>query len=160
MNMKSLKQEFEAYLEKIGRLEPVTLGDDDKHQVVKEDSQFLIQLLNQHMKSNNFLLVLSTLILCISFGLAIFFLLSYRQNPEVIKLVSGGAIIMAPGIVCIRWLYKFWIQRTFIAISLTILNKMPPEQAADAMTHLYWNFIRHPYKPPGKQRAKDEGTAG
>lgn len=145
LHTENLKREFETYLEKIGRLEPVTLGEGAKRPVKKEDNQHLIQLLDQHVKSNNYLVVIAIIILCLSFLAAIFLLLSYRQNPEAIKLVAGGVMILALGVV--RWLHRFWIQRTFIAISLAILNKMPPEQAADAMTQLYWTFIRRPLKP-------------
>jgi len=145
LHTEKLKRKFETYMERIGRLEPVTLGESDERPVKKEDNQHLIQLLDQHVKSNNSLVVMAIVVLCLSFLAAIFLLLSYRQNPEAIKLVAGGAMILALGVV--RWLHRFWIQRTFIAISLTILNKMPPEQAADTITQLYWSFIRRPLKP-------------
>lgn len=149
LHTEKLKREFETYLEKIGRLEPVTLGGSDERpvkKVKKEDNQHLTQLLDQHVKSNNYLVVIAIIILCLSFLAAILLLLSYRQNPEAIKLVSGGVMILALGV--IRWLHRFWIQRSFIAISLTILDKMPPEQAADVMTQLYWSFIQQPSKLP------------
>ncbi|MDX2044363.1 MAG: hypothetical protein SF097_24350 [Acidobacteriota bacterium] len=144
LQVEKLKQDFETYLERIGRLKEVPLGEDDEQPVKKEDNQHLIQLLDQHVKSNNSLVVIAIVILCLSFLGTILLLLSYRQNPEAIKLVAGGAMMLALGVV--RWLHKFWIQKTFIAIALTILDKLPPEQAADVMTRLYWTFIRQPYK--------------
>ncbi len=139
-----LKQKFELYLNNIGRLNEVPLGEGDERPVKNEDNQHLIQLLDQHIKSNNYLIIIAIIILCLCLIGAILLLISYRQNPEAIKLVSGGTMIFALG--AMRWLHRFWIQRAFIAICLTILQKMPPEQAADVMTQLYWAFIRQPNK--------------
>jgi len=139
--MKRLRENFAGYLKRIGRYD-VTLGPGDEHPVTKEDSQFLTQSLSRQMKSDNYLIVIAILILFLSLAAVFFLLLSNRQNPQMIKLVSGAAVFLTLG--SVRWLHRLWREKTFTAISLAVLDQMPPREAADVITLFYWSFMQKP----------------
>lgn len=142
--MKQLKKVVEEYLERIGRLQEVQLGLGGKQSVKKEDNILLSQLLSKQVKSNEYILILAILLLCVTYLIASFFLLSHRDDASTTKIVSGSAFLLILEIV--RRLRQLWIEKNVLDISLIMLRQLPPDQAANFINVLYWTFIRRSSK--------------
>lgn len=140
--MPRLEQSIEEYLKRIEWFDG-TLGPAEELPVAPVENQLLMQTLQQHLKSANSLISLALLLLCLAFG-SIFFLVVTRLEAPLTWPVLGGASALALGTV--KWLQSLWRERVLLAISLTLLDKLPPERAADCLLILYWGFLRQPQR--------------
>lgn len=135
------KSVFEQYLAKIGKLEPIQLGDDKEIQVTKEDNDFLKTHLLGQIKSNNTIIWLAIGMLVVIFLLDIYLILYSLKEPEVIKVVFNGTFTVSSLFLIINWLRKLWAEKSLMDISLCVAQDMPPEQAAKYIASIYWRIV-------------------
>jgi preprotein translocase subunit SecG len=138
--MKRLKSVVEEYLKDIGRLEEVKLGPGKKRIVTASDNRRLSQAISRAARLNICLMAVAFLMLCALFAAAVF-LLFYRQSDVGVSL-GGGSGAFAASFGVIFWLRRLTVEMTLMQVSLSILIEMPPEQAVEILTLLYWGHIR------------------
>jgi len=145
--MKKLENVFNSYLQKVGYLDFVFLGDDDEDNedkevkpVTEKESQFLINHLKTSQKQNNSIIMIILIMLCILFGVGIYFVFYYRDDPVMLCSIFGGNFLALLGIV--SKLKRLWTEKVIIEHSHSILENLKPEEAAKVMMNLYTNLIR------------------
>lgn len=137
--MKHIKKIFEDYLNRIGELKPVQLGDDDKRIVTEKDSAFLETQINGQRNFNNTIIIVAMVVLCVIFLVGVALVIKYIDHIEKINIVFGGTFLSLLSIV--YWLRKLWLEKSVLDISMGIIQNMPPEKAADYISTLYWRMI-------------------
>ncbi|ETR71191.1 MAG: hypothetical protein OMM_08279 [Candidatus Magnetoglobus multicellularis str. Araruama] len=145
--MNKLEKAFSTYLQDIGYLDFVYLGDDkddikdkDVNPVTEKESQSLINNLSKSQEQNNSIVTIILIMLCILFTVGIFFVFYYRDDPVTLCTIFGGNFFALLGIV--SKLKKIWTEKVIIEYSQSILKDLKPEEAAKVMMTLYTNIIR------------------
>jgi hypothetical protein len=134
--MKKLENIFKEYLEKVGFKDLITLGDDKKiYPITEEDSEFLLKRLLPHQKQNNIFIYIAVIMLCVLFGVGMFFVFYYRNEPVTMGSIFGGNFLALIGIVI--KLRQLWIDKFIIDHASIVLSDLQPEEAAKVIVILY-----------------------
>lgn len=147
--MKRLRLACEAYLHRLGRLQPVRLGYSDAHPVTQEDNQFLVQQLRATSKANKTMIGLMTTILCVSYGPGAWLMFHHVTSPGTIGSVLGGTFVAL--FLIVARLRQLWRETSFIEIVSTTVDELPPEQVAQVVELLYWAFMRNTSRPTTRE---------
>jgi preprotein translocase subunit SecG len=138
--MKRLKSVVEEYLKDIGRLEDIKLGPSKQRMVTISDNRKLENAISQAAKLNLYMVAVAFVMMCVLFVVAVFLLYQHRSNIGV--SLGGGSVAFAASFGAVFWLHRLTVENTLIQVSLSILIEMPPEQAADILSLLYWGHLK------------------
>ena len=144
-----LRKIYEDYLQKIGKLDKdVRFGGPgegvekeektvDNQELIRKESAHLAQRLKERFKWNNRIIFAVILLLFFLFALGIFLIFWYREFLLTNKVILSGTFLSVFPI--IYWLYRLWREKSFMDITLSILEGLSPQQAAQFISSIYWN---------------------
>lgn len=141
-----LRPVFEGYLNGVGALAPVTLGDRKKGSVdlpaaaTAKDNELFARSLERRAASGRYIMLISIVLLCLLSGVVLLSALRYRDDPKALGALVAGAFLSQLGIVA--RLRQLWLDKTVIDISIPVLEELPAKEAADFICLLYWNLIK------------------
>lgn len=140
--MKTAIHIIEYYIKETGQLKPVMLGSEDKPRAVQKDEQDRLKdNLQKRLKSNDLILTIAIILLCVIFVIGVFFVIYYKDNPKTIGVVFGGTFLSLLTIVL--QLRKIWLDKNILDVSLNVIENLQPEDAADFIKTLYWNLLKN-----------------
>ena len=143
--MKKLKSIYQAFLEDTNLLELEKLGSDERNvEIHKSASLNLKSNILKQSKLNNNILIVSIVLLCIIFGLGIFFAVYYRDNPTTIGVIFGGTFLSLLAIV--SRLRRIWLENILMDVSINVIEDLPPQDAAKFIQTIYYNMLRNEKK--------------
>lgn len=138
--MNDVKSIFQKYLKDTQLLQLEQLGSEQKAvKVTEKEGNLLKDNLTAQMKFNNNIVVISIVLLCIIFLTGIFFVFYYRNSPSTIGVVFGGTFLSLLAIV--TRLRKIWLEKSLMDVSLSVINDLPPEDAAKFIQTIYYNML-------------------
>jgi hypothetical protein len=123
---------------RLGGSDDVKEVDDKDSEKISHHSGLLMESLNKRYRFNTSVIVIAIILLCILFGIGVTLIFYYRDLPSAMGAVFGGTFLSLLSI--IHWLYKLWREKSFMDISLGILEGLPPEKAAEFISTLYWKL--------------------
>ena len=139
--MRKLKNIFEEYLTRIGRLEPVKLGKADLVTVTATDNETFEQVLAHNSKTNGRIaLAIVMSLLALVLIVMITMLRRIVQAQWIGYSVAGLPLLL---LASFRLLYRLWVDKSVIDMSLGVVRNLPPQEAAKFINEVYWNAI-HP----------------
>jgi hypothetical protein len=142
--LKQLKKIYGEYLKKVGKLdEDIRLGksktrDAEDKAVITQQNQLLTERLKNRFITNDRIIAIAILMLCVIFGIGVFLVFYYRHTPSAMGGVFGGTFLSLLAI--IRWLFKLWREKSYMDITLGILEGLTPRQAAEFISNIYWKL--------------------
>ncbi len=149
--MKRVRRSFRTYLKRIREskisssgtgTEIIPLGTDEiAKDITPEDSKYLLELLEKDLKKLNKIFISIILaMLSLLFGLGVFVV--YSSNCDEIVMIGGS---LGSLLVIIWKVRQLWLEMFIIKYASYVLPKLPPEQAAKFILHLY-RFISKPFE--------------
>lgn len=143
--MNKLKSIYQSFLEDNSLLELEKLGSDEKKVAPSKNASLNLKsnILKQS-KFNNNIVIVSIVLLCIIFGLGIFFAIYYRDNPTTIGVIFGGTFLSLLAIV--SRLRRIWLEKSLMDVSLSVLEDLPPQDAAKFIQTIYYNMLENEKK--------------
>jgi hypothetical protein len=140
--MSKISTIFHSYLSDNSLLNLEKLGsEDNKINVSKNASDTLKNNILRESKFNNNIVVVAIVLLCIIFGLGIFFAIYYRDNPTTIGVIFGGTFLSLLAIV--SRLRKIWLEKSLMDVSLCVIEDMSPQDAAKFIQTIYYNMLEN-----------------
>lgn len=136
--MESIKSIFEEYLNQIGELNPVQLGDEGKKTITQENSDFLRSKIQSQINVTNIILILAVILLCSIFLLSAFLAIYNAGDAGALSIIFGGSIISLLAIV--RWLHRLWNDKTYMDLTIYSIQNMSPNKASEHIALMYWNI--------------------
>jgi hypothetical protein len=153
--MAKLKSSFKDYLDRVGYLEEIRLGDEaSQRSVTDEDNRRLAAVLDQRSKINKYVVLAILVSLGLLFAVAAFILMNHRNDLTFVSGVFGALLLSNYGL--IRWLRQLWWEANIMDASLYVLQKMSPDQAAAFINRLYWDFLQTPKASRGSGFTADQ----
>lgn len=138
--MKKLKSAFKDYLKKVGVDEFIPFGEEDHERYPTEESSlFFEKQLLQIRKVNDRIINIAIIMLCILFGVGVFFMFRYRNDSTAMSVILGNNFLFF--FLILVKLRQFWIEKYIIDSSLIVLHRLKPEEAAKFIVLLYSKFI-------------------
>ncbi|MBK8703375.1 MAG: hypothetical protein IPN33_06955 [Saprospiraceae bacterium] len=138
--MSKISTIFHSYLSDNSLLDLEKLGSEDKKvEVSRNTSDTLKNNILRESKFNNNIVVVAIVLLCIIFGLGIFFAIYYRDSPTTIGVIFGGTFLSLLAIV--SRLRKIWLEKSLMDVSLSVIEDMSPQDAAKFIQTIYYNML-------------------
>jgi hypothetical protein len=107
-------------------------------EILKDKTSILTGELKKRFKFNDKIIILAIILLSVLFLVGVSLVFYYRGSPSVMGSVLGGTFFSLLSIV--RWLYKLWREKSIMDISLTIIDALPPEKAAEFINTIFWKL--------------------
>jgi len=143
--MRQLATYFEDYLKDIGKFDTnIIFGKDKESKIdfndkaIIDKNNILLNRLYNRFKLNDKIIFTAVFLLCILFFIGIFFLFYYRNDPVILGGIFGGTFLSLLSI--IHWLYKLWAEKSYIDISLYIIENESSENAYKFINNVYWKI--------------------
>ena len=140
--MNKIKNIYHSYLNDSKLLNLEKLGsEDNKIEVSKNNNDALKNNILKQIKFNNNIVVISILLLCIIFGLGIFFAIYYRDSPTTIGVIFGGTFLSL--LVIVSRLRKIWLEKSLMDVSLSIIEGLSPQDASKFIQTIYFSMLEN-----------------
>lgn len=143
--MKNLQISFENYLEALGKIGEIPLGEQED---IKEHSNQFLTSLKQKKSFNSVIFISMFIVLFVLFGASIFLVIYHRDNPSLIGTIMGGTFLSIIAIVA--KLRQLWFEKFIIDNASVVLQNFSPERAAEFILHLYQCFVSKSGHPKSK----------
>jgi hypothetical protein len=134
--LRKLKRIYRDYLKKIGKLDgELRLGrrGDSRgveyEEVLIHESELLRQRLDNRFQSNNKIIILAIVLLCILFFIGVYLVFYYRDEPLIMGGIFSGTFVLLLSIV--KWLHILWKEKSVMDLSLVIFEDLSPKEAAE-----------------------------
>jgi hypothetical protein len=142
--LEKLKNIYEDYLKSIGKFDPdIRFGRKESKaaenkEVIELQSRALAERLKERFKFNNRIILIGILLLCLLFILGIVIIILYRDFLLTNRIVLGFTFFSFFPIV--YYLRMLWWDKCYLDISLSVIEGLPPQQAADFISVMYWKL--------------------
>ena len=133
--MLSLRQSLGEYLRHIGQFEPQPLGRKPRS-ISSEDSQFLRETLDRHVKSSDWIIVVAVVLLVFLFVLEVFLILYNLNSIPATAVISATTFASLLGI--IGYLRRLWLDKSVMNVLIHATSVIAPEDLAKLVASLYY----------------------
>ncbi len=96
-------------------------------------------LINKRNKSNDKVIAVVFVLLCLFFVISMYFGYYYRDQPGVMGGILGSTFLVL--FLTIKWLHKLWQVKGIMDILLKIMENISPAKANEIMLYLSRNFF-------------------
>jgi hypothetical protein len=133
--MLSMRRSLGEYLRHIGQFEPQPLGKEPRS-ITSEDSQFLRETLDRHVKSNDWIIIVAVVLLIFLFVLEVFLLLYNLNSIPATAVISATTFASLLGI--IGYLRRLWLDKSVMNVLIHATYVIAPEDLAKLVASLYY----------------------
>jgi hypothetical protein len=133
---------LKSYLDGIGYLKPVTMGDDDggEPMVKVEDNRQLSEALTRRVLANKRSARVGLVVLCIIGAGAVSAPFAFSGKP--VPLAALIAAVFLSFVFTCRGLGRLRTENNTIDICLRLLDELPAEAAAELINLIYWTVLK------------------
>jgi len=128
----------EDFLKDTKQLDLKKLGGEEG-EITQEQISSFTESLKKSERFNKNIILLAIVLLCIIFGIGVFFIFYFRNEPKTIGILFGGTFLSL--IPIITQLRKLWLNKSLMDLSINVIQNLPPKEAAKFMETLYWNML-------------------
>lgn len=152
--MKKITAIVEHFLKETRQLDFIQLGGEETEiEVTTKQINTFKETLSKSKRFNKNIILFAIILLGITFLIGIFFVFYHRDNPRTIGLLFGGTFLSL--LVIITQLRKLWLNKSLMDLSLSVIQDLPPKEAAKFVETIYWNTLNTKAKKEANSKEKE-----
>lgn len=137
--MTNLRLIFKDYLKEAGFLKFEKLGTGAPPIVTLSQNTVLKNKLTSQLKSNKTYVLLTIIPFCCLFLVGLIIALYMGDNALILGIIFFSLLIFSLSF--LYYLRRCWLEKSMLDVSLSIMDDLPPEEAAKFIQVIYWKLL-------------------